>query len=79
MNAPIQLAGQTAPWSRRKAKKAARLVRIARWMNGHVLETKAIVEALEALLETGDSVAMEGDNHKQADFLSRSLARPARQ
>ena len=33
----------------------------------------AIVEALQALLEPGDAVALEGDNQKQADFLSRSL------
>ena len=35
--------------------------------------TGAIVEALQALLEPGDAVALEGDNQKQADFLSRSL------
>ena len=60
-------------WRRRKAKKAARLGRIASWMKGPVLESGAIVQALEAMLEPGDSVALEGDNQKQADFLSRSL------
>ena len=80
MNAPVQSAGQTDPWSRRRAKKAARLARIAPWMKGHVLETGAIVEALQTLLEPGDAVALEGDNQKQADFLSRSLVQvdPAR-
>ena len=73
MNAPIQTAGQAEAWSRRRARKAARLARIARWMKGHVLETGAIVRALQALLEPGDAVALEGDNQKQADFLSRSL------
>ena len=73
MNAPVQFAGQTDPWSRRRAKKAARLARIAPWMKGLVLETGAIVEALQALLEPGDAVALEGDNQKQADFLSRAL------
>ena len=38
-----------------------------------MLETGAIVKALQALLEPGDAVALEGDNQKQADFLSRSL------
>jgi malonate decarboxylase alpha subunit len=42
-------------------------------MKGPVLETEAIIEALQALLEPGDAVALEGDNQKQADFLSRSL------
>src|SRR5580692_3634159 len=73
MNAPDQSAGQTDPWSRRRARKAARLARIALWMKGHVLETGTIVEALQTLLEPGDAVALEGDNQKQADFLSRSL------
>ena len=38
-----------------------------------VLQTRAIIDALQMLLEPGDSVALEGDNQKQADFLSRSL------
>src|SRR5208282_4315150 len=73
MNTPNPFEGQTDGWSRRRAKKAARLARIAPWMKGQVLQTGAIVEALQALLEPGDAVALEGDNQKQADFLSRSL------
>jgi malonate decarboxylase alpha subunit len=73
MNAPVPFAGQTGSWSHRRAKKAARLARVAPWMKGIVLETGATVEALQALLEPGDAVALEGDNQKQADFLSRSL------
>jgi malonate decarboxylase alpha subunit len=64
---------QADGWSRRRARKAARLARVAPWMKGSFLETAAIVEALEALLEPGDAVALEGDNQKQADFLSRAL------
>jgi malonate decarboxylase alpha subunit len=73
MNPTPPLNTQADGWSRRRAKKAARLARIAPWMKGIVLETSAIVEALQALLEPGDNVALEGDNQKQADFLSRSL------
>src|SRR5271157_2774837 len=69
----IRSEGQANGWCRRRVKKAARLARIARWMNGRVLETGAIVEALETLIEPGDAVALEGDNQKQADFLSRAL------
>jgi len=69
----IRSEGQTTGWSRRRVKKAARLARIARWMNGRVLETAAIVAALQALIEPGDNVALEGNNQKQADFLSRAL------
>jgi malonate decarboxylase alpha subunit len=42
-------------------------------MNGIVLETGGIVEALQELVEPRDIVALEGDNQKQADFLSRAL------
>src|SRR5580700_11605916 len=73
MKSAIRFDEQTDGWSRRRAKKAARLARIARWMTGHVLDTGAIVEALQTLIEPGDSVALEGDNQKQADFLSRAL------
>jgi malonate decarboxylase alpha subunit len=64
---------QNGDWSRRKTRKAARLARIAPWMKGQVLQTTTIVDALQVLLEPGDAVALEGDNQKQADFLSRSL------
>jgi malonate decarboxylase alpha subunit len=37
------------------------------------METGAVIEALQALLGPGDVVALEGDNQKQADFLSRAL------
>lgn len=67
-------------WSRRRARKAARLERAAPWIDGVVLKTEAIVDALQVLIEPGDRVALEGNNQKQADFLSRSLrlADPAR-
>jgi malonate decarboxylase alpha subunit len=71
---PVRLEGQTEGWSHRRAKKAARLARITTLMRGRFLETGSIVEALQSILEPGDAVALEGDNQKQADFLSRSLA-----
>jgi len=49
MNTPLPFAGQPDTWSRRRAKKAARLARIAPWMKGQVLQTGAIVEALQVL------------------------------
>src|ERR1700721_2235601 len=42
-------------------------------MNGPVLPQKYLVPALESLIASGDRVVLEGDNQKQADFLSRSL------
>jgi malonate decarboxylase alpha subunit len=73
MRPVLQSAEQTDSWSHHRTKKAARLARIAPWMKGLFLEQSAIVDALQTLLEPGDKVALEGDNQKQADFLSRSL------
>src|SRR5918994_838724 len=61
-------------WHTRREDKARRLDRVAKVARGRVLPTEEIVPALEALIAPGDRVAVEGDNQKQADFLSRSLA-----
>jgi hypothetical protein len=45
-------------WRRRQAKKASRLARIAPWMKGPVLESGAIVQALQEVLEPGDAVSL---------------------
>jgi len=42
-------------------------------MQGRILKREKIVEALETLIQAGDRIVLEGDNQKQADFLSRSL------
>lgn len=47
---------------------------MAHLADGCQLPTQRLVEALELLLKPGDRVALEGNNQKQADFLSRSLA-----
>ncbi|MFP3373611.1 malonate decarboxylase subunit alpha, partial [Pseudomonas sp. SIMBA_068] len=67
-------------WSRRRAEKQRRLDRARHLADGVVLPTDRIVAALELLLAPGDRVVLEGNNQKQADFLSRSLAKvdPAR-
>jgi malonate decarboxylase alpha subunit len=60
-------------WTRRRDEKARRLGAVSHLLNGIVLPVEKIVEALEAVVKTGDRIVMEGDNQKQADFLSRSL------
>lgn len=66
--------------ARRRGDKQQRLDRVAALADGKVLPTASIVAALEQLLAPGDRVVLEGNNQKQADFLSRSLAQvdPAR-
>lgn len=44
-------------------------------MDGPILPKARIIEALETLTVSGDRIVIEGDNQKQADFLSRSLAK----
>src|SRR5258708_34472130 len=61
-------------WSTRRDEKARRLARVASLLQGHVLSTTKTAEFLEILLSPGDMVELEGDNQKQADFLSRTLA-----
>jgi malonate decarboxylase alpha subunit len=61
-------------WNSRREEKQRRLARIAPYIEGKLVQRDSIVMVLEALLHSGDRVALEGDNQKQADFLSRALA-----
>jgi len=60
-------------WSSRREEKLRRLHQVAAFADGKLLASSAIVAALECLLRPHDRVALEGNNQKQADFLSRSL------
>ncbi|MBV8487705.1 MAG: malonate decarboxylase subunit alpha, partial [Planctomycetaceae bacterium] len=62
-------------WHTRGEDKARRLGRVAPWAKDKVLPAERMIDALESLIAPGDRVVLEGDNQKQADFLSRSLAR----
>jgi malonate decarboxylase alpha subunit len=62
-------------WSKRRDKKNALLAKASSFAKGRIIAPEKIVEALETLIQSGDRVALEGDNQKQADFLSRSLAK----
>src|SRR6201987_2677957 len=67
---------QRAPsWTRRREEKARRMQAGMPWMSGPVRPTDKTVEALEALVVAGDRIVLEGENQKQADFLSRSLVK----
>lgn len=66
---------RASSWTRRRDEKEGRMQAVMRWMSGPVLPTDKTVEALEALVVAEDRIVLEGDNQKQADFLSRSLAK----
>jgi malonate decarboxylase alpha subunit len=55
-------------------------LRLAGYRDGRVIQKANMIAAMEELLEPGDRVCLEGNNQKQADFLSRMLAEvnPAR-
>src|SRR5712671_1925466 len=67
---------------RRGADRASRLARAAALSgtSGKICPADRATLLLEAIIEPGDRVALEGDNQKQADFLASALAKvdPAR-
>lgn len=69
MNAPA--------WNLRDLQRRERLARAATalgtQLQGRRVATAAIVPLLEAVLQPGDRVCLEGNNQKQADFLAQSL------
>jgi malonate decarboxylase alpha subunit len=65
----------TRAWTTRRDEKNRRMQLVSSWMNGPVLPQKHLVQALECLIAPGDRIVLEGDNQKQADFLSRSLVK----
>lgn len=64
----------TRIWNSRRLDKQRRQEQIKAVAQGKVLPTNQMVSILENLLVSGDRVVLEGNNQKQADFLSRSLA-----
>ncbi|MEH7583114.1 malonate decarboxylase subunit alpha [Priestia megaterium] len=60
-------------WTTRRNQKAARLAQIDHLLKGKLLGNEHIIEALELLISPGDKVVLEGDNQKQASFLSKAL------
>jgi malonate decarboxylase alpha subunit len=75
--AMVNQAQQRAPnsWTTRRDEKRRRIESVRPWMQGPILLQEKIIDALELLLKSGDRVVLEGDNQKQADFLSRSLVK----
>lgn len=60
-------------WTTRRDKKAGKIAEVEKLVKGRMIPTDKIVEFLELIIESGDRVALEGNNQKQASFLSNSL------
>lgn len=61
-------------WDTERQEKRARVERGARIADQGVVPTEEITAFLEEVMKPGDRVVLEGNNQKQADFLSRALA-----
>ncbi|MCU5774505.1 malonate decarboxylase subunit alpha [Erwiniaceae bacterium BAC15a-03b] len=59
-------------WDTRRSEKRRRIASLN--LQGKVLPTADLPALLEKLIAPGDRVILEGNNQKQADFLSRMLA-----
>ncbi len=67
MNAPPS-------WDHQRRSRAQRLARAHAVAPSKQVDAAAIGALLQAVIEPGDRVCLEGDNQKQADFLARALA-----
>jgi malonate decarboxylase alpha subunit len=66
-------AAAARPWNVRRREKARRIAAVSALARGKILHSDTISVALATLIRSGDRVALEGNNQKQADFLSRAL------
>jgi malonate decarboxylase alpha subunit len=60
-------------WTTRQDKKARLKAKVEKLAKGRFIPTEKIVEAFEELIVSGDCIALEGNNQKQASFLSNAL------
>ncbi len=70
-----QYSQTTKVWDTRRSDKKRRIDSVQAVAQGKVLPTDQMTAILETLIAPGDRVVMEGNNQKQADFLSRMLAK----
>jgi len=63
----------TISWTRKRDEKNRRINAMKHLADKAIIKKENIVEALQYLLQPGDKVVLEGDNQKQASFLSAAL------
>jgi malonate decarboxylase alpha subunit len=63
-----------AEWSAQKQRRDERFAAGAKFASGKFVDEADATPLLEAVMQPGDRVCLEGDNQKQADFLAVSLA-----
>lgn len=60
-------------WTKHRDEKKLKISKLSHIVNDKIIPTDKIVEALETLITPYDKVVLEGDNQKQASFLSKAL------
>lgn len=66
---------ESRSWTTRRDEKRRRMQLVQPWMESPLLPKERIIDALGTLIVSGDRIVIVGDNQKQADFLSRSMAK----
>lgn len=66
--------GQVRDWKTRLKEKENRIESVKDITDGMFIPTDRIIETLEKLIKPEDRVVLEGNNQKQASFLSEALA-----
>lgn len=69
-----QLLKESRQWDTDRRDKTDRMNSVSSLVNGNIIPSENITQVLEAVIRPGDRVVLEGNNQKQADFLSRALA-----
>lgn len=64
-----------ALWNRGKLGKVDRKDLAKKFTNGKEIKADQIVEFFQTIIKSGDKIVLEGNNQKQASFLSESLAK----
>ncbi len=68
----LQQTASPKKWDTRRQEKQERIARLG--IKGKILPTSDMPAMLEKLIAPGEKVVLEGNNQKQADFLSRMLS-----
>lgn len=75
MNRPLMNAEQPNRWNTLASNSRERLIRGSAFARGKEVAASDTTALLEAVVEVGDRVCIEGNNQKHADFLSGCLAK----
>lgn len=62
-------------WTKNRDAKQHKMNQVRHLMDGKFIDSKNIISVLETLITSGDKVVLEGDNQKQASFLSQNLVK----